>query len=150
MPAVNHSAKLAARLVAVLAASAPLSALVGSRVFGGLAPERSPLPRIIFHEISTVRDHQHDSATATDAGVDETLMQFDIEAGTPSAARAVSDALAETLDGAAFPGPPADLQACFRDAGEFGQPLDYDTGNGVAAAHRYSVTYRILWRDSAS
>ncbi|MES2706078.1 MAG: DUF3168 domain-containing protein [Verrucomicrobiota bacterium] len=148
MPAVNHSANLAVSLVAVLRNHAPLAALVGARIFGGMAAQGSAMPRIIFHEISSNNDHQHDSATTEDPGIDETLIQFDCEARTLSAARAVTDAIAGVLNGAAPGGSPADLQGCFREPGGFAQPMDRDTGDGVAEAHRISVTYRILWRDA--
>lgn len=148
MPAVNHSANLMTSLVAALKAHAPLFSLTGSRIFGGRAAQGSPLPRIVFHEISTNGDHQHDSGTTADAGVDDTIIQFDCEARTLSGCREVADAIGGALNGATGTDGPAELQACFRESGGYAQPLDEDTGDGVTESHRLSVDYRILWRDA--
>lgn len=151
MPTVNHSAKLAASIVAALAARAPLTALVGTRIFGGMAQQGSPLPRVIFHEIASTTDHQHDSATTSDPGIEETVIQFDCEARTLSGCRAVADAIAEVFNGAR-PGVigigGADIQASFKDSGGFAQNMDHDSGDGVTESHRWLVDYRFLWRDA--
>lgn len=148
MPAVNHSAKLITTLRAALVAHAAIASQVAERIYGGRAPQGSDLPRIIFHEIASNSEHQHDSATNSDPGTEETIIQFDCEGRTLSAARAVADAIAEALNGAIIPGPPAHLQGCFKEGNGFVQPLDIQTGDGITEAHRLSVDYRILWRDS--
>ena len=84
MPTVNHSAYFAAALHAALTAHAPLAALVSTRIYSGLAPQGSALPRIIWHDITSASDHEHDSATSDDPGTEESVVQFDIEARTMS------------------------------------------------------------------
>ncbi len=152
MPTINHSAKLATSLLALLKAHGALTALVGSgdscRIYGGRAAQNSAFPRVIFHEIFQGGDHQHDSATSADAGVAETIIQFDVEARTLSGCRAVADAIAECLDGASPGGTPANIQAIFREGGGGAQVMDHDTGDGVAEAHRLLTDYRIIWRDA--
>ena len=148
MPTINHSAKLAVSLMATLGAHAALTDLVASRIYGGRAAQGSPLPRIVWHDISSVSDHTHDSATTSDPRIEDTIVQFDCEARTLSGCRAVADAIAEALNGASPGGAAADIQAAFKESGGFSQPLDHDSGDGVHEAHRYSVDYRILWRDA--
>ena len=148
MPTVNHSAKLAAAIMTALIGDTALSAIAGSRIYAGRAAQGSALPRIVWHGISTVSDHSHNSATTSDAGIDDSLVQFDCEARTMTGCHALTDALAAVLDGAAIHGGAADLQACFRESGGFSQPMDLDTGDGVTEAHRISTTYRFLWRDN--
>ena len=152
MPAINHSAKLAQSVVTLLKAHANLTALIGAgslaRLYGGRAVQGSPLPRVIFHEITHTSEAQHDSATASDPGVDVSVLQFDCEARTLSGARAVADAIAEVFNGGAPGGSPADIQASFRDSGGFAQPMDHQAGDGVTEAHRISVDYRFLWKDA--
>ncbi len=147
MPTVNHSVKMVTTLRAALIAHAGIAALVGARIYGGRAQQGSALPRIIFHEIASTSEHTHDSATTTDPGIEETVIQFDCEGRTLSDARAVADTISEAINGAMIPGPPAHLQACFKDSNGFAQPLDLATGDGITEAHRFSVDYRILWRD---
>lgn len=148
MPTVNHSAKLAVSLMAALGAHGALTALVGTRIYGGRAAQGSPLPRVVWHEISSVPEHAHDSATTTDPGIEDTIIQFDVEARTLSGCRAVADAIGEALNGASPGGAAANIQAAFREGGGFAQPLDHDSGDGEHEAHRLSVDYRILWRDA--
>ena len=148
MPVSNHSAKLAASLMAALGAHAALTALVSTRIYGGRAAQGSALPRVIWRDISSVSEHTHDSATTSDPGIEDTIVQFDCEARTLSGCRAVADAIAEALNGASPGGATADIQASFKEGGGFAQPLDHDSGDGVHEAHRYSVDYRILWRDA--
>ena len=152
MPTVNHTAKLAASIVTLLKAHAALTALIGAgslaRLYSGRAVQGSALPRVIFHEISHVSEAQHDSATASDPGVDDSIVQFDIEARSLSGARAVVDAIAEVFNGAAPGGSPANIQASFRESGGFAQPMDYQVGDGVTEAHRISVDYRFRWKDA--
>lgn len=152
MPAVNHSANLAASIRNALRAYAPMTALVGfgasARIYGGMAQQGSALPRIIFHEIAGTTDHTHDSATTTDPGIEETVIQFDCEARTLSECRAVADVLAAVFNGASPGGSPASIEASFKESGGFAQPMTYDSGDGVAESHRWLVDYRFLWRDA--
>lgn len=147
MPAVNHSAKLAAAIVAAMRAHGDLSALVSTRIYGGIAAQGSALPRVIFHEISSVTDYSHDSASSTDPGVEDSIIQFDIEALTLSGCRSVADAIAGLFGGARITGATANIQGAFRESGGFAQPLAYDSGTSVTEAHRVSVDYRFLWCD---
>lgn len=148
MPTVNHSAYFAAALHAALTTHAPLTALVATRIYSGLAPQASALPRIIWHDITSTSDHEHDSATSDDPGTEESVVQFDIEARTMSDCRTITDALAGLLNGASIQGETADLQGCWKDSNGFAQPLDYDTGDGVGEGHRLSIDYRFRWRDA--
>ena len=148
MPTTNHSANFAAALQAALADAVALSALIGARLYSGRAAQGSDLPRLIWHEISSLPDHCHDSATSSDAGIESTIVQFDCEARTLSGCRAVADAISAALDGAVIAGDDAILQACFRESGGRAQALDHLTGDGVTEAHRLSVDFRILWRDA--
>lgn len=141
MPAVNHSAKLAATLTAWL------GTLAGGRVYCGRAPQGSPLPRIVWHEIVTTRDHAHDSGTTADAGVEDTVVQFDCEARTPTECRALADVLASLADGGTYSGP-AIIQGGFRETGGAVEALDYATGDGMAEAYSISTDYRFFWRDA--
>lgn len=157
MPAVNHSANLFVTLVAALKGHAALVALIGAgaaaRLFAGRAAQGSALPRVIFHEISVVEDYTHDSATAADSGLTHTIVQFDCEGRTATAARAVMDTINEVLGGATIAGArpgvaPANVQASFRESGGFGQDLAYDSGDGVAEGHRLSSSFKLIWRDT--
>lgn len=151
MPTVNHSSKLISSIVAAIKGNATVTALIGSgssaRVYGGRAAQNSALPRIILHEISTTDDYQHDSATSTDPGITDSVIQFDCEGRTMTAARSVVDALAGLFGGAAITSTTAHIQAGFRESGGFSQPLDYDSGDGEDEAHRISTDFRFLWRD---
>lgn len=152
MPSVNHSARLAASLITAMRGSSALTALVGSgssaRIYGGMAVQGASLPRVIFHDVSTLNSHTHDSATTSDAGIDESIVQFDCEARTLSIARQVVDEISALLNGAIITGGSATIQASFRDSGGFSQPMAYDSGDGVAEGHRISVDYRIFWKDT--
>lgn len=146
----NHSANLITAVYAVLTSNADLSALVGSRIYGGRAAQGSALPRIIFHEISNVAEALHDTFTSNDPGIDDTVLQFDCEGRTLTDARAVADALSDVLHGVISNSADAEIQGAFRESGGFAQPLDYLTGDGVTEAHRLSVDFRFLWRDAAT
>ena len=146
MPTVNHSAKLAATLTALLAAS-PASALVAARIYAAHAPQASALPRVVWHEIASMPSHCHDSATTSDPGLEETVIQIDIEGRTLTACRAVADAIAVSLDGGTYLGV-AHILAGFRETSGSAQALDYSTGDGEAEAYRLSIDYRLLWRDA--
>lgn len=152
MPTVNHSANLATSLMVALKAHAALTALIGSgsacRLYSDRAAQGSALPRVIWHEITSTPEHTHDSATSDDAGIEDSIIQFDIEDRKLSGCRAVADAISEALNGAKLGGAAADIQAAFRESGGFAQPLDHQTGDGVTEAHRLSVDYRLLWRDA--
>lgn len=152
MPAVNHSAKMATSLMVAMKAHGALTALIGAgaacRLYSGRAAQGSALPRVVWHEITSTPEHTHDSATTADPGMEDTIVQFDIEARHLSGCRAVADAISEALNGAKPGGAAADLQAAFRESGGFAQPLDYQTGDGITEAHRLSVDYRIIWRDA--
>ena len=152
MPTINHSVNLAVSLMVALKAHAALTALIGSgndcRLYSGRAAQDSTLPRVIWHEITSTPDHTHDSATSDDAGIEDTIVQFDIEARSLSGCRAVADAISSALNGASPGGASADIQAAFRESGGFAQPLDHQTGDGITEAHRLSVDYRLLWRDA--
>lgn len=147
MPAANHSAKLAETVMQALLGCAPVTGLVGARIYSGRAAQGSALPRLIWHEIASTPEHCHDSASSGDAGIENTIMQFDIEARTLSGCRALADEISACLSGATVSGT-ALLQACFRESGGYAQPLDQLTGDGMTEAHRLSVDYRILWRDA--
>ena len=152
MPTVNHSANLATSLMVTLKAHAALTALIGAgtlaRLYSGRAEQGSALPRVIWHEITSTPEHTHDSATTADPGMEDTIVQFDIEARALSGCRAVADAISEALNGASPGGAAADIQAAFRESSGFAQPLDHQTGDGVTEAHRLSVDYRLIWRDA--
>ena len=152
MPTINHSVNLAVSLMVTLKAHAALTALIGSgndcRLYSGRAAQDSALPRVIWHEITSTPDHTHDSATSDDAGIEDTIVQFDIEARRLSECRSVADAISGALNGASPGGASADIQAAFRESGGFAQPLDHQTGDGITEAHRLSVDYRLLWRDA--
>jgi hypothetical protein len=148
MPTVNHSVNFATSLQAALLAAVGLSALISARLYAGRAAQGSALPRVIWHEISSLPDHCHDSATSDDPGIEDTLVQFDCEGRTLSACRTVADAISEALNGATITGDQALLQGCFRESGSLSQAMDHLSGDGVTEAHRLSVTYRFLWRDN--
>ena len=148
MPTINHSANLATALTAALSAAGALTAIVGTRIYAGRAAQKSALPRIIWHEISSQPQHCHDSATSSDPGTEDTIIQFDCEARTLTGCRAIADAIGEAINGATISGAAALLQGCFRESGGFAQAMDHQTGDGVTEAHRLSVDYRILWRDA--
>ena len=80
--------------------------------------------------------------------MEDTIVQFDIEARRLSECRSVADAISEALNGASPGGAAADIQAAFRESSGFAQPLDHQTGDGITEAHRLSVDYRLIWRDA--
>lgn len=147
MPTINHSAKFAKALTSALAGHAALTALVSTRIFCGLAAQGSALPRIIWHDITSTTEHTHDSATTSDPGCEESVVQFDIEARTPSGCRAVADDLAELLNGASLTHADALIQGAFKDSNGFSQAIEHDS-DGTGEGHRLSVDYRFLWRDA--
>jgi hypothetical protein len=152
MPAVNHSVKMATSLMVALKAHGALTALIGvgtaCRLYSGRAAQGSALPRVIWHEITSTPEHTHDSATTSDPGIEDSIVQFDVEGRTLSGCRAVADAISEALNGAKPAVGVADIQAAFRESGGFAQAMDYQTGDGVTEAHRLSVDYRLMWRDA--
>ncbi len=152
MPAVNHSVKMATSLMVAMKAHGALTALIGAgtacRLYSGRAAQGSTLPRVIWHEITSTPEHTHDSATTSDPGIEDSIVQFDIEARALSGCRAVADAISEALNGAKPAVGVADIQAAFRESGGFAQAMDYQTGDGVTEAHRLSVDYRLMWRDA--
>jgi len=151
MPTINHSVKLISAIIAAIKGNAAITALIGSgasaRLYGGRAAQNSALPRIIFHEISTTDDYQHDSGTSTDAGITESVIQFDAEGRTLTAARGLVDALAALFSGATITSATAHIQAGFRESGGFSRPLEHDSGDGEKESHRISSDFRFLWKD---
>jgi hypothetical protein len=147
MPTINHSAKFAKALTAALTGHAALTDLVSTRIYCSLAAQGSALPRIVWHDITSTSDHSHDSATTSDPGCEESVVQFDIECRTPSDCRAVADALASLLNGASLTHPDALIPGVFKDSNGFSQSLEHDT-DGTGEGHRLSVDYRFFWRDA--
>lgn len=84
-------------IVAAIAASAPLVALVGARVYADEAPQDAAYPLIVFTTIAAVPVTSLDGASAQD----NYRIQFDAWAETFDAARAVCAALVTALEGAA-------------------------------------------------
>ncbi len=75
--------------------ASPAFASVGDRVYPKKLPENPVYPAIVYHRISTVREHSHDGSSSLAAA----RFQFDIYARSYVAARDAAEALRSILDG---------------------------------------------------
>lgn len=84
-----------AAIVTALAANAPLVALVSTRIYSVSAPDDTPAPYVVFQHIASDPGATHNELT----GATERMFQFACFGATPTAARAVRDAVITALDG---------------------------------------------------
>jgi hypothetical protein len=82
-------------LRSVLVADAGLSALVGERIIWGARPQGELLPCLVLHRVTGARDYHMTGRS----GLVDSLVQADCWAETWLAAKDVSRALLEALDG---------------------------------------------------
>lgn len=75
--------------------ASPAFAAVGDRVYPKKLPENPVYPAIVYHRISTVREHSHEGSSNLAA----VRIQFDIYARTYVAARDAAEGLRSVLDG---------------------------------------------------
>jgi len=125
-------------LHSLLTGSAPITALVGSRIYASQAPQGAALPTLIYHVIAAPTEHTHDGH-----GLSEAIIQFDIDATTPTSARAVADTLADLIDGKRLIEGATNFEAIFHDGNEFTSVAESLT-QGTTQTHRLTVHYRFL------
>ena len=123
-------------LTARLLGSPALAALVGNRITWGERVEKEPLPAITMLGVSPGRNYVHGGADLTG----NPRVQFDCYGATRAEAKAVADALRDTLETPATQSGIA-FSVALLDA-ERG-PLIEDVGGG-RKVHRYSSDF-IIW-----
>ena len=142
----NHHSNLAAAAVTAIREHDALGLLLGTRIYGVVAAQGSQLPRIVFHHITDSPSYDHDSASSEDAGVSESVYQFDCEGVTATQARGIVDSLDELFSGMSKKIGSADIQAAFSE-GIFSQQIKHDEDAGTNQGVRMSREIRFLWRD---
>lgn len=113
--------------------------LSGATIYAGLAPANAALPYVAYHPIGNDSDYCHDGENIPTA-----VLQFDIDAATPTACAALFDALNTALSGHSGTYNATRIFSVFRQPGTFEQPIDAIL-NGTLAHHRLSVTYDISY-----
>jgi hypothetical protein len=124
----------------VLGGIAGLAALVGGRIYASQPPQGAPLPTLTVHVIASPTDYTHDGH-----GLDETVVQLDIDAATQTACRDVADAVLDGIGGKTITAGGTDFEAIFHDGVEITSVSD-SLVPGTTQAHRLSVDYRLLHR----
>ena len=131
-------ASMLASLHSLLTGSSPITDLVAARIYASQAPQGAQLPTLIYHVIAAPTDHTHDGH-----GLSEAIIQFDIDATTPTSARAVADALANLIDGKRLTQGATKFEAIFHDGNEF-TSVEESLTQGTTQTHRLTVHYRFL------
>lgn len=72
-----------------------ISALISTRLYAGLAPQRATYPYVTFNTVSNADENCHDGPV----GIPETRIQFDILADTPDETEQIKDGLYDLLHG---------------------------------------------------
>lgn len=85
----------AAAIMAQLAAASAVTDIVGERIYSVKGPDGVASPHIVVQQIAADPGNTHNEA----AGATERLYQFACFAATPTAARALRDAVIAALDG---------------------------------------------------
>lgn len=126
-----------------LADTAGVSALVGSRIYPLLAPQRATRPYVTYQRISTERDFALDGGVGRAQG----RIQIDAWAETQLGARAVADAIRAALHGftgdIAWGGSPAataTIRAC-----RLVDERDFIDDEAQPRLYRISMDFLIAW-----
>lgn len=82
-------------LYAFLSTYAPLTALIGTRIYPGVAPQETPFPYVTLHELH-VGSHYH---TEGASGTHDTLVQVDCWALAPLESKKLASLLRLALEG---------------------------------------------------
>ncbi len=125
---------------AVLAGLSALVALVGARIVAGVPPQGAALPTVSLNVIAGAVEYTHDGGDQ-----DETLVQIDIDAHTPTECRNVADAIRAGISGKSIDQGSTIFEAIFHDGTEFTATNDSLVG-GTTQDHRLTVVYQLLHR----
>jgi hypothetical protein len=129
-------------LVALLKATAAITALVGQRIYPGQAPQGAALPTILYHEIARPTEYTQDGFTHGVA-----VIQFDIDGRTATECRNIAEQLFNRLSGLSVVQGSTQFEGVFHDGAEFTSVSESLT-QGTTQAHRLSVDYRIQFRSA--
>jgi len=123
---------------ALLAGLSALVALVSTRINAGQPPQGATLPTVSWNVIASPTEYTHDADELS-----ETIVQLDIDAHTPTAARDVADAIHTGLSGKRLTQGSTLFEAIFHDGTEF-TTVNESLVGGTTQDHRLTVSYRLL------
>ncbi len=131
MPTINET------IYAILTASAPLAALVGTRVYPVKMPQKVVFPAIVFAKMGGPRAHSNDGSSGFVNG----LFAFDCWGVSQTSATAVEKALKDTFDGY------RDVQAGGLINGAFAITDPEEGWDDKREAAYASVDYQVLYNE---